>query len=79
MYDQRDAGHLSLPEITRELREVLRVPELTEAGAMRRGMRVLGEPDPVLAPLAARLSRGRAADPDDEYQRCALAGGARPP
>jgi HAD superfamily hydrolase (TIGR01509 family) len=57
VYDQRDAGHLSLPEITRELREVLKVPELTEAGVAGAWNAVLGEPDPVLAPLAARLSR----------------------
>jgi HAD superfamily hydrolase (TIGR01509 family) len=57
IYDQRDAGRLSLPDITRGLRDVLGFPELTEAGVKAAWNAVLGEPDPVLAPLAAHLSR----------------------
>jgi HAD superfamily hydrolase (TIGR01509 family) len=57
IYDQRDAGRLSLPDITRELRDVLGVAELSVASVEAAWNAVLGEPDPVLAPLAARLSR----------------------
>lgn len=59
IYEQRDVGHLSLPDVTRELRGVLGFAELTETGVEAAWNAVLGEPDPVLAPLAARLSRDR--------------------
>jgi HAD superfamily hydrolase (TIGR01509 family) len=57
VYDLRDTGCTSLPDLTRELRGVLKMPGLTDMEIATAWNAVLGDPDPVLAPLAARLSR----------------------